>query len=189
MSNATEVRERPVMMSGPEVKAVLSGEMTQKRWAVQPQNSSVLGYPVAHSKRYWPYLLFRHGIAKRSSIWGKGDVHISVPFNHPDDENAPDAPLDDLPWYRVRPIWDIGDRLWVKEPTRWRDGRIVYDADGTPTGHVPDGLVRDYCSAAFMPKVICRLRLEVTDVQAEPALHATPWQWVVTFRPTPEGCR
>ena len=82
---------------------------------VSPENSTVLGYD--NSEDYWPYLRFDHAVARQRStavlfLVGQSggtiddvpiDVHLSVPFAKDENENCP---VDDLPWYRVRPKSD-----------------------------------------------------------------------------------
>lgn len=87
---------------------------------VEPHNSTVLGYPVRHSAAYWPNLLFEHAVFSDTNIAMafvvgsyekvRGmDPHLSVPFQHPDDE--PEEDVNDLGWYRVRCLYEEGDHL------------------------------------------------------------------------------
>jgi len=60
---------------------------------VTPENSTVLGNDAAW---YWPHLLFDHAQLRQRSLWSACDLHLRVPFRHPEDEWEKD---DDLPWY------------------------------------------------------------------------------------------
>jgi len=71
---------------------------------------------------------------------------------------------------RLRPRWNVGDRLWVREtwrpkthsfPTGWPyEYRATAEQDGTPT----DGIWKP---SIFMPREASRLTLEIADIRAE----------------------
>lgn len=189
------MKERPIHFSAEMVLALLAGRKTQTRRVVVPGNSTVLGYPVSHSKRYWPHLWFQHARPHRKNVIlammvGKplsevgDDVHLSVPFQHPEDPVEDD--IDDMPQYRVRPIWEPGDRLWVKETVRvlgrergdkW-ECCVEYRADHEnrlPETPEEFRLCRElwerrlnrWTTPRFMPRWASRITLEVTDVRVQ----------------------
>lgn len=111
------VKPRSLALRPSEVVAFLAGGSIEVRRKVHHSNSTVLGYP---AKSYWPHLLWEHARPRdKSSLMtiiagpdeAPSDVHLSVPFRHPDDhpDRGWEIDPDDLAWYRVRPIWEPGD--------------------------------------------------------------------------------
>lgn len=107
------------------------------------------------------------------------DVHLDVPWIHPEDEAAGRTWENDQVLYRVRPRIEVGDLLWVREThmileglpgSPWPDlphrsasgGRIV---------HYREGFDRSppyrWRPSIHMPKWAARLWLRVTDVRAQ----------------------
>lgn len=188
------VRTRPVLFSAPMIRAILAGSKSQTRRVVTARNSTVLGYP---AKKYWPHLLFEDAVPKEKStlmmaICGvdkaPSDVHLSVPYQGPDDPQEEN--IDDLPWYRVRSVWEVGDLLWVREAfvigydaddrgliMEDENGeelpeKVFYrategddfgwlDDDGSLTGKVP------WKPSIHMPRWASRLTLRIIDVKVE----------------------
>lgn len=65
------------------------------------------------------------------------------------------------------PYGRTGDRLWVREPIRREGNRVLYVADGALH---PDAAWRwkvNGLAARYMPRALCRLRLEITEVRVE----------------------
>lgn len=197
MATAEAVRERPAIFSAPMIRAILAGKKSQTRRVVSPSDSTVLGYP---AKGYWPHLLFDHAVPREQAslavvMFGAEkaprDVHLSVPYRYPGDPPRDD--VRDLPWYRVRPIWEEGDRLYVKETwqawhrtsheydewepiTRgWLDDRGLADATAARAeGYVDSVAFRadgksagPWVSPIFMPRWASRLTLEIESVRVE----------------------
>lgn len=188
--NTTQVKERPVLFSGEMVKAILAGRKTQTRRVVAWSNSTVLGYP---AKTYWPNLHFDLAEKRNQSlVGGMGDIHLAVPWRHPNDS---EIPLAECGKYAVRPKWEPGDRLWVREtfyvdhvdyahgerlPKEAPDGvdEFLYypaDADGAKSwcchlipecscGSIGKPKAR---SSIHMPRWASRITLEVTGVRVE----------------------
>lgn len=187
MSTTTNVKSIPILFSGPMVRALISGKKSVTRRVVLPSNSTVLGYP---AKRYWPYLLFDHAEPRaKASIMAlicggydkaPPDPHLSVPFRHPDD--TPQDDVTELPWYRVRPKWEVGMHLWVREtfrPSSLVDDMgisraIEYRADGAKIRQPRDlvcslrgGVGGDWRPSIFLPRWASRITLEVVSVRCE----------------------
>lgn len=149
------MRERPILFSGPMVRAILSGQKTQTRRAVKPQPPA--GYPVA--------LCDAHGIC----AWGEDGT-----------ENGDWWPDDAARC----PYGQPGDRLWVREtwcPLRSSDYAaaprsaplpedrakvtIAYQADHIdPRG---DAGPLEWRSPLFLPRWASRLTLEIEAVRVE----------------------
>lgn len=175
--------DRPILFSAPMVRALLAGTKTQTR---RPLSRSwpVLGTRWTHKSAPWEGLDFSRAVARTRNTMAVAlcgddawpDPHLDVPFLHPDDAARGALWQDDELWYRVRPPFEVGDRLWVKETWRthrsWDDhkpvdiipaSRIWYEADD-----------RDNCDqhgkvrvSIHMPRWASRLTLTVTDVRVE----------------------
>lgn len=170
MTTSAAVKERGEVLSADEVLALLRDGKATLRRKVKPSNSTVLGYS---GKRMWSHLHFdydRDGIRAYVDTSIPDWDYLHVPAWHPKDGPG------DVAVYRVRPVWEVGERLWVREATRWQEGGIVYVADGTLTGRTPAGLIRDYCPATFMQRAASRLSFTVLSVSAEQV--SGEWVWV-----------
>lgn len=183
----TSTRERGILFSAPMILALQQDRKTMTRREVLPGNSTVLGYP---SKSYWDGLQFDHAIVRgKSSMMvalvgtdaAPDDVHLSVPYRHPDDPKV--WKIEQLARYRVRPKWEVGDVLWVRETfaewmlfgghdKNWKGeehgwGNLIYKATHS-AGMKPEceGFSR-WKSGRFMPRWASRLTLEVESVKVE----------------------
>lgn len=157
------MRERPILFSGPMVRALLAGTKTQTRRPVKPAppaNTVAMGrwQDPGPEPAYWAFL--RDGPVEHDHPFGGAELHGE-------------------PWRC--PYGQPGDRLWVREA--WRapaefdrvkpsDLRapsggllgtpIVYEA--TRHESVQFGKLRP---GMFMPRWASRILLEVTDVRVE----------------------
>ena len=155
------MRERPILFSGPMVRAILSGKKSQTRRVVKPQpegDPDGFGAPTEVGN-YHPTKVDRHG------------------EEYPGDEAfgcwTPDG---DQAWRC--PYGAPGDRLWVRET--WahdspsghpcedhlcgQPDHIYYKATET---HPEMFVVGAWRRSIHMPRWASRLTLEVTDVRAE----------------------
>jgi hypothetical protein len=160
-------RELPILFSGDSVRAILCGQKWQTRRVVSFQNSTVLGYG-------------------SKVLWGKIDLNSSETYRDP----GPDPfgtggyeylharvrnPDEDGEFYRVRPRWEAGDRLWVRET--WRPDNALKDG-GIPRLGIkfkegiqwrcgnPDQSGK-WKSPIFMPRWASRITLEILGVRVE----------------------
>lgn len=138
------IKERPILFSGPMVRAILEGRKTQTRRAMKHQ-------PILVAGRTWTWP--ENGLAAKLS-WGQGR-----------DPNIEDAVS------RLSP-WPTGSHIWVRETWAYTtdydgqylmDGRkALYRADGetciTPTRWRP---------SIHMFRWASRITLEVTGVRIE----------------------
>lgn len=157
----TAVRERPILFSGEMVKAILAGRKTQTRRIPTFANSDL--------SRFWWNLL----------EWDESKVPEDAMHTFPDDgylhvatRPNPNDPQTVGCWTRSRvgPIWQPGDRLWVRES--WaidetksqeefnRSELILYRADGERTGV-------KWHPSIHMPRWASRITLEITDVRVQ----------------------
>ena len=102
------------------------------RIPVTAETSTVLGH---RAKPYWPNLYFDHAQVRRQSLVGAlmglaSDVHLSVPWRHPNDAQMP---LDECARYQVRCRWEGGQQVRVKGVPRVRVASVLPEqaADGT----------------------------------------------------------
>jgi len=146
--------DRPILFSGPMVRAILEGKKTQTRRVLKPQIETFdvapgqpcavdIAWDVDDGKgRIWKGS-YPAGAAECG--WKKGTGVLTT-------QTVPYAP---------------GDRLWVRET--WTtdgtaQGHVAYGADGEPPPHI--GSVR-WRPSLHMPRWASRLTLTVTDVRVQ----------------------
>lgn len=138
MTTAVEFKERPILFSGPMVKAILEGRKTQTRRVIkpQPQNRGVL-----------------------NTVWGFG-VRNSDPDNFSAHIRKPDG--EDV-WVRC-PYGRPGDRLWVRETWGryypFEPVKLAYRADN-PEEHPK------WKPSIHMPRWASRITLEITNIKVQ----------------------
>jgi hypothetical protein len=167
------VKERPILFSGPMVRAILDGRKTQTRRLMKPQ-------PVGRAGVVWP--------AEDRWEWSCSAGRTML-----DEREAPCC----CPHGYER------DRLWVRETHALDGQRVAYDADGwcgaicddggggkvrIPHGRIvdartsergpwPDGGARSFGLAGYggrwrpsihMPRWASRILLEITEVRVQP---------------------
>ncbi|UEC03927.1 ASCH domain-containing protein [Burkholderia vietnamiensis] len=158
------MKERPILFSGPMVRAILEGRKTQTRRVMKHQAPDDVA-PITIA-RYPPTIVDRHGDqAPGPEIFG--------------------AFSDDGEWGCKSPFGEPGDRLWVREAfmpapfeaaperphaTRWN---IAYAAGGqlevtAPPGYNPTLYNYErWTPSIHMPRWASRITLEITAVRAE----------------------
>jgi len=164
------MKERPILFSGPMVRAILEGRKTMTRRVIKPQPRGDF-YCIGNLKEN----------TRRRMV----DCGLHAVFNKPrelwlDDEH----PARD---FRKSPYGQPGDRLWVREtwqeffpdefdPARYsKEGRagnglcttrVVYRADGELAPHPVFGVPR-WAPSIHMPRWASRITLELTAVRVE----------------------
>lgn len=131
--------ERPILFSGPMVRALLNGSKTQTRRVLKPQpgflpNGGNWYRPHSDRPRHWQYAA------------GRADTRIYAYLD------APYAP---------------GDRLWVREKWSPSDPRPVYAADPMFDGMRDGDFAWGWKPSIHMPRWASRLTLTVTDVRVQ----------------------
>jgi len=179
-------------MKAPEVRALLEGRKTMTRRVLSRQNVTVLGSSWARKSSPWEGLLFDHPAVERrtqstlmQAIVGDAapyDLHLDVPFVHPQDAARGTTWEEDGCVYRVRPVIEVGDRLWVREsgyerpersPQMMRDGadtweRFYYRADmDAGEREMLKGWGFKSRPSIHMPRWASRLTLIVSAVKVE----------------------
>jgi hypothetical protein len=144
MALDSTVKERPILFSGPMVRAILEGRKTQTRRVVKPPRGKLV----------WDL----------SRATNENVGYLKAPFFHPDDEEE----LRGRIWC---PYGQEGDRLWVRETWAWsgideiqddvwyRASPINVDGEWPPN-------VR-WRPSIHMPRWASRILLEVTGVRVE----------------------
>ena len=191
------MKERPILFSGPMVRAILSGVKTQTRRVIKPQ-------PVQYNRPDWPCT---HGWREVPQMGG-----WEISWNN-DSMTAAEAIGEYCPYGKT------GDQLWVRET--WRVNGNAHDYARAGKESVFYRADEDWNVDAgwrpsiFMPRWASRITLEVTDVRVERlqnvshedgraegfdsldgfallwdrinekrgyGWHANPWVWAVEFR-------
>jgi hypothetical protein len=146
------VKERPILMSGAMVRALLDGSKTQTRRVVKPQ-------PPAEAKDVFTF----HHPDPRTHFYGFDGEAL-------------------MDWAQPCPYGEAGDRLYVRETWQhsnhpcgpYEDDCIVfYRADylddplGPDLERSADGIRRQWRPSIHMPRAASRIALEVTGVRVE----------------------
>lgn len=139
MSTSTEVRSRPILFSGPMVRAILEGRKTQTRRVVKPQPFIVLSAAEWHAR----------------AMSGVDPYGCRPMGSHVLEEMAATCPHG-----------SVGDLLWVRESFREvmdQTGGYAYLAD-CPLGNEK---IYKWKPSIHMPRSASRLTLEITGVRVE----------------------
>ena len=152
-------RERPILLSTPLVRAVLSGEKTQTRRLVKNTDEKT-------SRIYWAENIETVPRGKYTGWVRECDAPLALPMSCP--------------------FGVPGDRLWVRET--WYDDNALRKQEPTPTGPDKyieyrashnclaweagcpcrdDNGRRSWRPSLHMPRWASRLTLEITDVRVE----------------------
>lgn len=141
MTAATAVRERPILFSGPMVRALLDGSKTQTRRVVVPQPSAEVADVIRNGNE------FVAAYPNRSAI--RPSVYAARPrYGLPGDRL----------WVRETWSWVVGNG--------WR---YVYRADGPPRDKTYGDVIGEmvWKPSIRMPRRLSRIALELTDVRVE----------------------
>jgi len=145
-------KERPILFSGPMVRAILAGTKSQTRRVVKPQPAFI------ESSGRWTWPIPKTKAAKgcctsvctASREWYEYLLPEQLPYGQP------------------------GDRLWVRETWRVFGGReYEYQQEQRAVKYraelldAIEYLQAEWRPSIFMPRWACRLLLEVASVRAE----------------------
>jgi hypothetical protein len=167
--------ERPIIFSGPMVRAILKPCKSQTRSVVTRQNSSINGGPA--NKALWDALDFsRAWVDNGPSPAGNPGPYLKVPTRDDDPDYGGCV-------HRVYPQYQVGDVLWVRETwqhvfedvrgRRYTDPRFVtgqymcrnwIEYAATPRD---DSEPPRWRSPIHMPRWASRLLLRVEDVRVQ----------------------
>jgi len=177
--------ERPILFSGPMVKAILDGTKTQTRRVIKPQpivEDGELRFPWAS--------FFDFGHVHTFDKKGVGGENWNAP-DYPNENKFAQA-LKRTPYKNPCPYGIPWDELYVRETFRhfgnlYRRGmmyeQVTYQADGAtreiPYFHTGDGKTNPpvrkwwntgkapWTSGRFIPRRYSRIQLEITEVRVE----------------------
>lgn len=152
----SEGRERPILFSGPMVRAVLDGRKSQTRRVMKPQpvlygNKSSFPGHFAECEGRWS-----HVTPNPNGTWNENSKPVKCPYGQPGD------PLYvKQPWLAITQDGNRAVDDWRKASRfigRYTDGPDVREVYWPPTR---------WRNARFMPKVAARIWLRVTNVRVE----------------------
>ncbi len=172
--------DRPILFSGPMVRAILDGRKTMMRQVITDHTSSCPNWRVSQLD------LSRAYVDAGPSPAGNPGPCLGAPVTVEAMVGRGFAVSDDL-WDRVYPRWQVGDGLWVREAfyiddviyecgplpkERPEEISLYYRADGDCCEQIPE------CQCAIegkphmrpsihMPRWASRITLEVTAVRVE----------------------
>lgn len=150
---AAPVREGPILMSGPMVRATLDGRKTKTRRVVKPQPPEDCGR--GHVGMYHPTIVRRGeeepGPETFGAWWCDGEFAVRCPYGN------------------------VGDRLWVRESwapvsaaEEGATGRgALYRCDPMFDSMNPADFAWNWKPSIHMPRWASRLTLEITEVRVE----------------------
>ena len=139
------MKERPILMSGPMVKAILENRKWQTRRVVKPQPIEV---PITNGSAPGCYL-----------AWPNSDAHLEW-----------QDVLADTDYYVQAgfcPHGKPGDRLWVRETWNCIDSGIRTQRQDWVRYRATDGEEMHWRPSIFMPRWACRLVLNLEAVRVE----------------------
>ena len=163
------MKERPILFSGPMVKAILEGIKTQTRRVVVPQPEKWIDrYAISSSPLHWiPSGIF---LSDPSGVLGRGKLEVR--------QNVMPVKC---------PYGQVGDRLWVRESftallvpekicgaEHCARGPVLADAtrfmawhDGTPDPRNGWVFAEKRVPSIYMPRWASRITLEITKIRVE----------------------
>lgn len=154
------MKTRPILFSGPMVRALLAGTKTQTRRAMRKQPADVLGLRIDETSRD----------LKTGAAWFTARIDGKAHAAFPDGADAVTADAG-------CPFGGRGCRLWVKESIKCvsfcgpalpsNEALSLFCADDAPTKADAWPWKRPFLPSMFMPIGLSRITLEVTDVRAQ----------------------
>lgn len=131
------MKERPILFSGPMVRAILEGRKTQTRRVVKPQPS---GQIANYGHGHW------------SDPQESGERYIKCPYGVPSDR------------FWVRETFGLCTGVYS---SRWPAGTVAYRADHGVTHAGSEYDLMRWRPSIHMPRALSRIELEITGVRVE----------------------
>ena len=149
------IKERPILFSGPMIRAILDGKKTQTRRVVKSKAKNMQAGGQVCVKRnpdgdHW-YKEYVWSVRDAGGVWNdytEAQMLARCPYGKP------------------------GDRLWARETWQHEDGSCSDHKCGQPT-HIYHKATESFPESMrwkpsiFMPRWACRLELEITGVRVE----------------------
>jgi hypothetical protein len=139
------MKERPILFTGPMVRALLDGSKMQTRRAVKPQPQMVTD--------------------KRTAPW-EGDPAVLLQLMLQSGKPCPYGQPGDQLWVRET-FAPVGDFRGIDPGTGALGDRAFFSADHPHGVDHDDGTPLKWKPSIFMPRSLCRIRLEITGVRVE----------------------
>ncbi|HID9812554.1 TPA: hypothetical protein ACXI4M_003883 [Pseudomonas aeruginosa] len=141
------MKERPILFSGPMVRAILEGRKTVTRRAVKGLQIPTEDKTTPHEGLRWSALGQRH-LRYGFNVFGSTEEECAH----------------ELARCGVCPFGKPGDRLWVRETFADIGCRLTYRADLYDGAHC---MVKKWIPSIHMPRWASRILLEITSVRIE----------------------
>ena len=140
------MKERPILFSGPMVRAILEGRKTQTRRVVKPTMTP----PRVAPQHMEPWIV--------DGEWQEDDNDLPCWAGfHPDYPG-------EAKWFTC-PYGRTGDRLWVRETWAMHFGELRYRASERPGSYYADA--KGWRPSIFMPRALSRITIEIVGVRVE----------------------
>jgi len=201
-----QTKERPIILTADEVNAVMSGDKSQHRVIIVPDENIGAFAVMGGRNGDWPY----HSNDAESHLLEDGCEHpMRCPFGKAGDrlwvqedwrvgacnhdlytfaiDYKASSDLTHTPWLKVDDCDDLANlegfrKVWSETVGELSGKGIMTDKYGHyhwPAGQAP----LDWHIARSMPRWSSRLLLEITDVRIEHHCdwESSPWVWVIEF--------
>lgn len=146
------MKERPILFSGPMVRAILEGRKTQTRRVVKARNICAECLQSDNAPNNYTDLVDADGRANVAGAIFGTTPYLKTGF----------CKHNDVCGERIRcPYGKPGDRLWVRET--WQPYGDLYAYRATP----PFEDNGNWKPSIHMPRAVSRLTLEITNVRVE----------------------
>lgn len=150
------MKERPILMSAPMVRAILAGQKTQTRRAVKPSTRRPIEFLGGGPKGGPDW--------NNPECWGY-EHHDNATWVLLKADNSTDTALYPCPYGHP------GDRLWVRERGWIAKSKQAFlpfiDNERVLPPVSPDGTPYRVCPSIHMPRWASRITLEITGVRVE----------------------
>ena len=162
----TTVKERPILFSGPMVRAILSGAKTQTRRAVKPDVLPVLRGELDHMWCIGGCIVgYKYRVKWEGEDWryeeSSQDLTLACPYGQPGDRLWVRETWQSVPFGPHRD-WPGCPDLRPQKPSEWnRTAVVIWRADGEMPG--PE----IWRPSIHMPRWASRITLEITGVRVE----------------------
>lgn len=141
------MKTRPILFSGPMVRAIMQGNKTQTRRVIKPQPSRTIN-DWSHDAEAGEIVMYRGQVYRLNESRGRNKR----------------APGELVPQLVGNRYGQVGDRFWVREAWAGKSGHVFYRADDdSHLMHWPD----KWRPSIFMPRWVSRLTLEITGMRIE----------------------
>ena len=202
------MKERPILFSTENVKAILDGRKTMTRRVVN-KNNSIIGEGGSWSNFCWDGSqeykdTCHHGhteIAKAPLPFIDGRASEHYPYEH-QYLHVPYRWQEDCTIYRIYPKWDVGDILWIRRNKQYKfiwkkaDADIWLEITNIRVERVKEISHEDAIAegAEYMPAAKLRIeRLTVPQIvfaglwdsinaKRGYSWKTNPWVWVIEFK-------